>query len=303
MTCPLNIAGKLRHRLLRLQAHQASSFVENKFDFFSVTTPAPRVLHCQLNRPAKLNAMTLESWRQVELRSIFEKLHEDTTYRCAVISGSGRSFSAGIDLMSFKSVLDQAEGEDPGRIAIKTRKVLRNIQQTFLSIHKCHKPVISAIHGACVGGAVDLVSATDIRFCSSDAWFQVKETELGFAADIGTLQLLPAAIGSDSLARDLIFTGRRLYADEAFRVGFVSRVLDSPEATLAAALNTAKKIAENSPVAVQTSKASLLYSRNRSIEEGLRHIADLNQVMLQSPDIKLAITAALQKKKPEFPDA
>ncbi|VDL95002.1 unnamed protein product [Schistocephalus solidus] len=233
ITFSLNIAGRLRYQLLRLQAHQCSYFVENKFDFFSVTTPTPRILHCQLNRPAKLNAMTLESWRQVQ----------------------------------------------------------------------CHKPVISAIHGACVGGAVDLVAATDIRFCSSDAWFQVKETELGFTADIGTLQLLPAAIGSDSLARELILTGRRFYAEEAFRVGFVSRVLDSPEATLAAALSTAKKVAENSPVAVQTAKANLLYSRNRSFEEGLRHIADLNQVMLQSPDIKLAVAAALQKNKPEFPDA
>uniref|UniRef100_A0A0X3Q7M1 Delta(3,5)-Delta(2,4)-dienoyl-CoA isomerase n=1 Tax=Schistocephalus solidus TaxID=70667 RepID=A0A0X3Q7M1_SCHSO len=219
ITFSLNIAGRLRYQLLRLQAHQCSYFVENKFDFFSVTTPTPRILHCQLNRPAKLNAMTLESWS--ELHSIFENLHEDTIYRCAIISGSGRSFSAGIDLLSFKSVLDQATGDDPSRIAIKTRKFLRNIQKTFLSIQKCHKPVISAIHGACVGGAVDLVAATDIRFCSSDAWFQVKETELGFTADIGTLQLLPAAIGSDSLARELILTGRRFYAEEAFRVGFV----------------------------------------------------------------------------------
>ncbi|KAL7060848.1 hypothetical protein AAHC03_09844 [Spirometra sp. Aus1] len=237
------------------------------------------------------------------MRTIFEKLHEDPTYRCAVISGSGTSFSAGIDLVSFKSIFDQTDGDDPSRIALKVRKLLRNIQQTFLSIQKCHKPVIAAIHGACVGGAVDLVSAADIRFCSSDAWFQVKETELGFTADIGTLQLLPAAIGSESLARELILTGRRFYADEASRVGFVSRVLDSPAATLAAALSTAKKIAENSPVAVQTAKASLLYSKNRSVEEGLRHIADLNQVMLQSPDIKLAVAAAIQKNKPEFPDA
>lgn len=89
--------------------------------------------------------------------------------------------------------------------------------------------MIAAIHGACIGGGVDMISAADIRYCSSDAWFQIKEVDIGMAADVGTLQRFQKIIGSDSLVRELVYTARKFTAAEAVQQGFVSRSFDNQE--------------------------------------------------------------------------
>ena len=104
------------------------------------------------------------------------------------------------------------------------------MQAAFTTSEKCVKPVIAAISGGCIGGGVDLITACDIRLCSEDAWFCVKEVDVGLAADVGTLQRLPKCIGSQSLVRELCYTGRRMRADEALRCGLVSHVLPAREA-------------------------------------------------------------------------
>lgn len=89
-------------------------------------------------------------------------------------------------------------------------------------MERCPKPVIAAVHGACIGGGVDMTTACDMRYCTSDAWFQVKEVDVGLAADVGTLQRLPKVIGSSSLVRELCFTARKMGAEEARSCGLVS---------------------------------------------------------------------------------
>ena len=178
--------------------------------------------------------------------------------------------------------------------------------------------MIAAVHAGCIGGGVDLVTAADIRYCTQDAFFQIKEVEignqnkklilfvffftftfdLGLAADVGTLQRLPKVIGSDSLVRELAYTARKMFADEAAQAGLVSRVFPDKETLLKAALETASLIAGKSPVAIQGTKHNLNYSRDHSIEEGLSYMTTWNAAMLQSEDLRIAAMASMDRKGP-----
>lgn len=119
--------------------------------------------------------------------------------------------------------------EDPARKAKVIKRYLRLYQSCITSLELCEKPVLAAIHSACVGGGINLVTAADMRYCTKDAWFSVREVALGLAADVGVLQRLPKVIGSDSLARELCYTGRKLSADEALKCGLVSNVYEDKE--------------------------------------------------------------------------
>lgn len=174
------------------------------------------------------------------------------------------------------------------------------LQQSVSSLEKCRVPVIAAIHGFCIGAGVDLASAADIRICSKDTKFTIKEVDIGLAADIGTLQRFQKVVGNDSWARELAFTARYFDADEALVRGFVSKVADTPEACLNEAIALAVQIAGKSPIAVSTTKASLNFSRDHPVQAGLDHILLLNSVMLQSEDVKEAATAAMTKGVPNF---
>ncbi|XP_066288317.1 delta(3,5)-Delta(2,4)-dienoyl-CoA isomerase, mitochondrial-like [Branchiostoma lanceolatum] len=164
------------------------------------------------------------------------------------------------------------DGADTAMKALKKTTNIRQFQETFSVIEKCPKPVIAAVHSACVGGGVDLITACDIRLCTQDAWFQIKQVDIGLPADVGTLQRLPKVIGNDSLARELAFTGRRLKAEEAKQMGLVSGIYPDREAVLEAALDLATTIASKSPIAVQVTKISMVYSRDHSVKEGLGHV-------------------------------
>ncbi|KXJ12590.1 Delta(3,5)-Delta(2,4)-dienoyl-CoA isomerase, mitochondrial [Exaiptasia diaphana] len=157
------------------------------------------------------------------MRECFSKISSDADCRAVVLTGAGKIFTAGLDLMEMAGVLMQSTGgdQDISRKAAKLRDVVLQYQESFTVIDKCSKPVIAAIHSACVGGGVDMICACDIRLCSADAWFQVKEVELGLAADVGTLQRLPKIIGNESLVRELCYTARRFLAHEAKDAGLV----------------------------------------------------------------------------------
>ncbi|XP_042747993.1 delta(3,5)-Delta(2,4)-dienoyl-CoA isomerase, mitochondrial [Lagopus leucura] len=182
----------------------------------------------------------------------------------------------------------------------------------FPAAPQCPKPVIAAVHGACIGGGVDLVCACDIRYCSQDAWFQVKtsphvptlspvpqEVDIGLAADVGTLQRLPKIVGSQSLVNELAFTARKMMAPEAQSCGLVSRVFPDKAALLQGALDLAASIAARSPVAVQGTKVNLLYSRDHPVPDSLRFMAVWNMSMLQTDDVLKSVQAVMEKKGPE----
>ncbi|XP_018432412.1 PREDICTED: delta(3,5)-Delta(2,4)-dienoyl-CoA isomerase, mitochondrial [Nanorana parkeri] len=267
------------------------------YETLNVTTPRDHVFQVELNRPEKRNAMNKAFWREMVL--CFRALSDDTNCRAVVISGAGKMFTSGIDLMDLAGEFLQHEEEDIARISWNVRKKIKDYQESFSVIEKCTKPVIAAIHNACIGGGVNLITACDIRYCSQDAWFQVKEVDVGLAADVGALQRLPSVIGSRSLVNELAFTARKMMSDEALSSGLVSRVFPDKSTLLLASLDLASEIASRSPVAVQGTKINLIYSRDHSVQESLDYMANWNMSMLQTQDIMKSAQAVLEKKSPK----
>ncbi|XP_071351837.1 delta(3,5)-Delta(2,4)-dienoyl-CoA isomerase, mitochondrial isoform X2 [Trachinotus anak] len=263
----------------------------------AISHPAESITHVELHRPEKRNAMNKTFWS--EMVDCFNEIAGDPDCRVVVVSGAGKIFTAGIDLMDMASDVLQPQGDDTARVSWNLRKKIIKYQETFSVIEKCPKPVVVAVHGACVGGGVDLITACDIRLCTQDAWFQVKEVDIGLAADVGTLQRLPKVIGSRSLVNELALTARKMYADEAKSSGLVSRVFADKEAMMAGALEVAGEIAGRSPVAVQGTKINLIYARDHSVAEGLDYMATWNMSMLQTEDVMKSAQAAMEKKSPK----
>ncbi|MEE6490528.1 hypothetical protein FKM82_015898 [Ascaphus truei] len=264
------------------------------YETLKVTQASEHVLHVELNRPEKRNAMNKAFWREMVL--CFRAIAVDVNCRAVVISGAGKMFTSGIDLMDMSSDVLEQQGEDTARMAWNMRRKISEYQETFSVIEKCPKPVIVAIHNGCIGGGVDLITACDIRYCTQDAWFQVKEVDIGLAADVGTLQRLPKIIGSQSLVNELALTARKMISDEARSSGLVSRVFPDKSSLLLAAFDLASEIASKSPVAVQGTKVNLLYSRDHSVQEGLDYMTCWNMSMLQTQDIMKSVQALMEKK-------
>ncbi|AAN69622.1 Enoyl-CoA hydratase/isomerase family protein [Pseudomonas putida KT2440] len=256
------------------------------------------VAHVQINRPEKVNAMNAAFWE--EIVDIFQWIDDTDAVRVVVISGAGKHFSAGIDLMMLASLAGQM-GKDVGRNARFLRKTIQRLQASFTAVDACRKPVLAAVQGYCIGGAIDLISACDMRYCSRDAQFSIKEIDMGMAADVGTLQRLPRIIG-DGIMRELAFTGRNVEADEALRIGLVNRVYDDQAALMDGVFAIAREIAAKSPIAVAGTKEMLSYMRDHRIDDGLDYIATWNAAMLQSEDLRVAVAAHMSKQKPTFAD-
>lgn len=192
------------------------------FDYLQVTAPFDHVLHVELNRPDKRNAINRDMFREIAL--CFSEINVDQQCRAVVISGAGKLFCGGIDFMDMAEIMSVAAGSDTGArddVASRakfTRQMIVLLQTSFTNIAKCSKPVIAAIHGSCIGAGVDLITATDIRYATKDASFSVREVALGLAADLGTLQRLPKIVGNDSVVRELAYTSRDISSDEAKQV-------------------------------------------------------------------------------------
>lgn len=237
----------------------------------SVSNPKPYVFHVVLNRPDKYNAFNKQMW--IDVKECFENLHINPDCRAIVLSGSGKHFTAGIDLTSMMQLGQElGEIEDVSRKGYVLEPLIKLYQDSVSSLEICQKPVIAAIHSACVGAGVDFITAADIRYSTKDAWFQVKEVDIGMAADVGSLQRFPKVIGNQSLARELCFTGRKFLSDEAEKMGLVSRVFENREALLQGALELAELIASKSPIAVQATKNNMVYSLDHTNQEGLDNI-------------------------------
>jgi len=279
-----------------------SGVLHQSFETLQLSSPAEHVIEVKLNRPKKLNAMNKVFWR--EIRQAFEGIGQDTQWRAAILSANGKIFTAGLDLMDhsdgFFGGSDDEEDRDVGRASYHQRKHVLDYQASFTAVEECPIPVIACVHSACVGGGVDLICASDMRLCSEDATFCIKEVDVGLAADVGTLQRLPKIVGNDSLIREWAYTARKVGSKEALSCGLVSRICASREALYAAGLELASLIASKSPVAVAGTKRNLLYSRDHSVKDSLEYVATWNGAMLQSNDLVNAIQASMNKQKPTF---
>ncbi len=257
------------------------------------------VAHLQLNRPRQANAINQPMWQELGDAMIWA--NETAEVRVVVLSGAGNYFCSGIDL----SMLSELTGDlvEGSRCEGRKREALREkiiwLQGQLTKIERCRKPVLAAVHGLCIGGGVDLITACDMRYCTEDAQFSVKEIDVGLVADIGTLQRLPQLIG-DGMMRELVYTGRSIKGSEATTLGLTNRCFSNKETMMEAVFVIANTITSKSPLTVRGSKQVMLYSRDHSIADGLDYVATWNAGMLLSEDIKIALNAHSKKEQPQF---
>ncbi len=261
---------------------------------FSLTT-TDHVAHLVLNRPAELNTMHPTFWR--ELDEVLTQIHHEGTARALVISSTGKHFSAGMALETFAGAIQMDDQSPEGRAAIFD--LLTDMQATFTKIENLRIPVICAIQGGCIGGAVDMITAACIRYASADAFFCIQEINIGMVADVGTLQRLPKLIPF-AVVKEMAYTGRRLPAARAMAYGLVNEVFDTHEATVAAALQCAKEIAAKPPVAIWGTKQAVTYARDHSVEDSLRQMGWLQGAVWSNAHVREAIAAMKDRRAGDF---
>jgi enoyl-CoA hydratase/carnithine racemase len=246
-----------------------------------------------LNRPEKRNAMIPEFFEG--LVNQFRAFDQDPQVRVVVIKAAGECFTAGIDLFGLGSLL-QGEGAD---FRENLREEILHLQEGMNAVERCRKPVIAAVHGYCIGGGVDLLSACDIRMASRDAVFSIRETRIAIVADLGTLQRLPYIIGHGWF-RELALTGRDFSAEVAHKIGFITHLCADRATLYLEAKRVAKEIAECSPLAVQGAKEVINYSRDHGVQPGLEYVAQKNAAILPSDDLMEAFKSFVEKRPARF---
>lgn len=262
------------------------------------TAESEALAEVALAGPGKGNAMGPDFWR--ECPRVFEELDRDESVRAVIVRGEGANFTYGLDLPAMMGDLGPLLAGD-GAAGTRARLFdkIAELQGAFRAIASCRKPVIAAIHGWCIGGGVDLITACDIRLCSRDAKFSVREVKVAMVADLGSLQRLPAIVG-EGHARELAMTGRDCTADHALRIGLVNEVLETPEALLTHARALARSIADNPPLVVQGIKRVMEEAIVERVDRGLRHVAAWNAAFLPSQDLGEAMSAFMERRPPRF---
>ncbi len=261
---------------------------------FSLTMDQ-NIAHLVLNQPGALNTMHPTFWR--ELDEVLTRLHKEAPARALVISSTGKHFSAGMALETFGGAI-QADDQTPeGRAALFD--LLSDMQATFTKLETLRMPVIAAIQGGCIGGAVDMVSACCIRYATADTFFCIQEINIGMVADVGTLQRLPKLIPL-ALVKELAYTGRRMGAAKALACGLVNEVFDTPEAMVEGALQCAREIAAKPPVAIWGTKQALHYARDHSVDDALKQMGWLQGAVWSNKQVLEAVTALKSKRAGVF---
>ncbi|MGN6695200.1 MAG: crotonase/enoyl-CoA hydratase family protein [Aquihabitans sp.] len=261
-----------------------------------------KVAHLRLNRPDAYNSMTREFWS--ELPDAVRDLDASGSVRALVISSTGKHFCAGMDLGVFTgggAGRDEGGSKEAGRLRAQLRETVLALQGSFTALEEARFPVIAAVQGGCIGGAVDMVSACDMRYASADAFFCVQEINLGMTADVGTLQRLPKII-PDGIAREWAYRGHRVPAARAAEVGLVNEVFDTQDAMLEGVLAIAQEIAGKSPLAIWGTKEMATYTRDHSVADSLKHMAAWQSGMFQPADMMETFVAKSEGREPVFDD-
>lgn len=259
------------------------------------------VAHIRLKRPEAMNTMIPAFWR--ELPQIVRQIDQEALARCIVISSTGRHFSAGMDLAVFgaggssrKPTSSDMHIENEAR-----RHHVRALQDCFGCLDEARMPVLAAIQGGCVGGAVDMTSACDIRYATADAFFVIQEINIGMTADVGSFPRLCKLI-PEGWVREMAYTGRRLPAAKAKEIGLVNEVFEDHAGLLDHVMVVAREIASKAPLAVTGSKTMINYARDHSIRDGLDYIAVWQTGMYSGPHMGEAFKAKKEGRAANFPD-
>jgi enoyl-CoA hydratase len=259
-------------------------------------THQDHVAHLVLNRPAAMNTLNPAFWR--ELDEVLGQLHRDGQARVLLVSSTGKHFSAGMALETFGGEIAMDDRTPEGRAAIFD--LLTDMQATFTKLETLRIPVIAAIQGGCIGGAVDMVTACCIRYATSDAFFCIQEINIGMVADVGTLQRLPKLVPL-GVVKELAYTGRRLPAQKALEYGLVNELFETREAMMAAALQCAREIAAKPPVAVWGTKQVIHYARDHSVDDSLKQMGWIQGAIWSNAHVREAVAAMKEKRSGAFP--
>ena len=255
------------------------------------------VAHVQLNHPERLNSMTPAFW--AEIPRAFRELDEAGGTRVAVLSSTGKHFSAGMDLSVFQG--DHALGTKDVLARERFRQQLRRLQESFNAIANARFPVIAAVQGGCIGGAVDMVTACCLRYAVRDAFFCIHEINIGMMADVGTMNRMPRQL-PDAVMRELAYTGDRLGAERAERLGFVNGLFDTHQALLEGTMAVARKIAAKAPLAIAASKEMISYARDHAVAESLAYLNALQPGIFSPEDMARAMAAQKSGATAAFDD-
>jgi len=267
----------------------------NPLTCFSLSTTG-HVAHLVLNRPEAMNTMHPTFWR--ELDAVLTEINNAGEARVLLISSTGKHFSAGMALETFGGAISMDDQSPEGRAAMFD--LLAGMQATFTKLETLRIPVIAAIQGGCIGGAVDLVTACCIRYATPDTFFCIQEIDIGMVANVGTLQRLPKLVPL-AVVKELAYTGRRLSAQKALGYGLVNEVFDSAEAMLAGALQCAQEIAAKPPVAIWGTKQAIHYARDHAVDDALKQMGWLQGAIWSNPHVRESVTAMKEKRAGEFP--
>lgn len=262
-----------------------------------------QIAHIRLSRPEKRNAMSESFW--ADLPKIVRDIDENAKARVIVISsdtmGEKPIFSAGIDVSMFSSGGTGGSDKNDPQHGAAFYNTVRRLQDSFTAIEECRIPVIVAIHGGCIGGGVDLITACDIRLGSADAYITIYEINVGMTADVGTFPRILNHM-PEGVVRELAYTGRRMAADECERRGLFNTVYATEHELMDAAMAMAREIASKPPLAVYGCKRIITYSRDHDTAESLDQIAVWNMSMLIPSEMMEAMMAKGQKRAGTYAD-
>ena len=275
---------------------------DSEYDCFTLLRH-DTVAHIALSRPDKRNSMIPAFWR--EFPRLLSDLDQKGDVRVIVLSSTGPHFSAGMDLQVFNSSTDSSvlieadSSPTKAQRALKFLDSLRQLQDCFTLLETIRVPVLVAIQGGCIGAALDLVTACDCRYATTDAYFVNQETNLAMTADVGTFprlcHLLP-----DGLVRELAYTGRNLAAKDALANGLINACFDDQDAMLEHVMSVAERIASQAPIAVHGCKRMITYARDHSVIDALDYVGLWNASMLSQQEILEAMQAKRASRKGRF---
>lgn len=256
----------------------------------------------RLNRPDRLNAMTLQMWQ--ELAEIGSRLRDDRSIRALVVIGNGRSFSSGIDLNSFSgggTLFTEAGSQArPASLPVEDKLVatITEIQQAYKWLAEAPFPTIAAVRGHALGGGAQLALACDLRVFARGTSFGLFEHKYGLVPDLGGMYWLPRLVGT-AKAKELIWTSAAIDADEADRIGLVNRLVDDAdlESTVTA---LAEQVAAFPPLAVSGAKRAIDKAPGQTLTEGLLEAAVEQAVCIRAKDFLEAMSALMEKRAPTY---
>ena len=259
-----------------------------------------KIAHIVLSRGDAMNTMTKDFWN--ELPAIVREIDRDALARVIVISSTGKHFSAGMDLSVFASPGSVSSAAADHYVAAEVfRSNIKQIQHSFNALEEARIPVLVACQGGVIGGAMDMISACDIRWCTRDAFFCIQETNIAMVADVGTFPRLQRYI-PEGWVKQMAYTGERLKADRAREIGLVNEVFETHDDMMAHVLKTAREIASKDPLVTAGCKTLIHYGRDHSTADTLDYIGVWNAGMMPHSHMKEAFTAMAEKREPVFPD-